>query len=285
MIKTRYTSIGSEYFDVTEKILRLSDELSEEIVLENIRETLEDKTNPFRNSINYLMLYIDRFNRITGQEDYYDKEFMEYSSTRVCQLILDQLKESFGIELGNDLDFYTLSDYLNDTDTLYEFIFLRQYKNITDYIIYMIEEHREQFLTTYKYLLGTETHSRDVFVQLALKKFKNEDDVAIVHFIGDIINDIRSMYESAYNLFETIIKIDPQEEYNSRFSYLLGRYGEAINFDGDSVTYSLYMNILDDPQVFNDVRNAVLMNYLTDVEIEDDGRKIEDTLDVEEDDL
>jgi hypothetical protein len=117
--------------------------------------------------------------------------------------------------------------------------------------------------------LQNETHSKDVFVIGGKKKFTDNNDLAIIHFIDEIISDIISGSNSAYVLFDSIISLDPFEEFNARAGELLMDYGKGIIFEGDTLCYEKYMSALKEGQTRIELRNSLLMKYLEDVEIEE----------------
>jgi len=60
-------NFNDEYYDVSEKILKLSDELAEDIVLTNIRDQLESKLNLFTDKMNYITLFREKYSYITPE--------------------------------------------------------------------------------------------------------------------------------------------------------------------------------------------------------------------------
>jgi len=129
--------------------------------------------------------------------------------------------------------------------------------------------NRISIVSRYEALLQDETHNKDVFVIQAKKKFKNIEDVVILHFMSEILDDIQVEQSSAYILFDTIIELDPFEEINARAGELLLDYGKGILFEGDTKCYEQYMEPLKNKDVKNELRNAILMRYLESCEIEE----------------
>ena len=64
--------------------------------------------------------------------------------------------------------------------------------------------------------MQNDTHSKDIFVVGGKKKFVNNDDLVIVHFMNEIIDDIIAGSNSAYVLFDSMIALDPFEEFSAR---------------------------------------------------------------------
>jgi hypothetical protein len=259
----------NEYFDVSEKILKLSDELSEEIILTNITDQLEDKIDIFTDKINYLTLFRNKYSYITPENTFYDKNYIRTALLKVTELVSKLLKTKYGVSLGTDLDFYFPDEYLKDMETMYEYFFIRQFENIVEYFNFQLQARRADLLERYKPLMQSDEHSKDVFVVQAKKKFKSMDDITIIHFINEIIDDIREYSPSAYVLFDAIVNIDPYEDYNSRMGELLENYGNKIVFNGDKESYEMYLSILDAQEVRNELRNRIMMKYLETVDIEE----------------
>jgi hypothetical protein len=154
---------------------------------------------------------------------------------------------------------------------MYEFFFIRQFDNVVDYFSNQLESRRSEFIERYESTIQSDEHSKDVFVQNAKRKFKNFGDVIVMHFISEIIDDIRGYSPSAYVLFDSIVNSDSSEEYNTRMAELLENYGNKVVFEGDKETFSKYMSVLDDQEVRNELRNEVLMRYLETVEINEEA--------------
>jgi len=258
-----------EYFDISDRILELSDELSEEIILTNIGDQFSQKLDVFADNINYISLFRNKYTEITSQTAFYDKNYVRDALTRVSELAKSLLFEKYGIGLGNDLDFYFPDDYLKDLETLYEFFFIRQFKNLVDYFFFQLMLTKTGIIKRYEKLFEEDETHNDIFVLQAKKKFKNPGDVVIIHFINEIIEDIESSMESAYMLFDTIINIEPFEEFNARTKELMEDYGNGITFKGDRECYMLYMQPLKDQSIRSELRNHLLMKYLESCELED----------------
>lgn len=259
-----------EYFDISDRILDLSDELSEEIILTNIRDQLTEKLDVFSDNINYISAFREKYTAITSQTAFYDKNYIRDALTRVSEEATSLLFKRYGIGLGNDLDFYFPDEYLQDLETIYEFFFLRQFDNLVSYFFFQLMNTKAGIIKRYQKVFNeNEMHSKDIFFTEGRKKFKNSDDVIIIHFLNEIIEDIQSAIESAYMLFDTIISIEPYEEFNARTKELLENYGKGITFKGDRECYIMYMEPLKDPGIRSELRNNILMKYLRTCETED----------------
>jgi len=264
-----YSDRDEEYFDISEKILELSDELAEEIILTNIEDQLSSKLDLFTEKINYLSLFRKKYTEITSQQTFYDKNYVKEALIRVTSLVKEAVLKRYGISLGTDLDFYFPDNYLRDMETLYEFFFIRHFENLVLYFNTELRKNRSNIIKRYEKVIQEEEHSKDIFVMQAKKKFKRLEDVTILHFLNEIIDDIKDSTRSAYILFDTIINTDPFEEFNAKALELLINYGNGFIFEGDSKCYDYYMAPLKDQEVKNELRNAILMSYLETVEIEE----------------
>ena len=257
-----------EFFDTSEKILRLSGALAEDIILENIGEQLDSKLNLLDEKINYVSLFREKYSEVEPSDSYYDDEYLKSSLARVATLIATGIREKYGVELGEDLEFVTPLQYFSDMETLYEFLFIRHSENLVDYLKYRLRKDKLNFINSYKNRMNEDTHSKDLFVIQSKKKFKNHDDVLIIHFLSEILRDIADTTESAYDLFREIVDLDLYEEYNNRMSELLINYGNKIVINDDAASAKLYMSPLDDKATFSEIRNIILMSYLEECELE-----------------
>ena len=257
-----------EFFDTSEKILALSDRLAEEIVLENIDDQLNNmNADTINQRINYVSLFREKYESLSPDDNCYDEVYVKESLVKVAEVVSKGIKNRFGVELGDDLDFTSPSTYLTDMETLYEFLYIRQQENITDYIKYRLSHEKQNFIKTYIPLINEDAHSKDIFVVQSKKKFKNDEDVLIMHFMNEIINDIKDTTTSAYTLFETIANLDLYEEYNNRMSELIINYGNKLVLNDDITSAKLYMKPLEDSMIFAEIRNDVLMDYISKCEL------------------
>lgn len=258
-----------EYFDISEKILKLSDELAEDIILTNIRDQLESKLDIFTDKINYVTLFREKYSYITPENTFYDKNYIRTALLKVTELVSRLLESKYGVKLGTDLDYYFPDEYLKDMETMYEFFFIRHFENLVNYFDQQLQARRSDLVERYKELMQEEEHRDDIFVLQAKKKFKNFDDVVVLHFINDIIDDIREYSPSGFVLFDAIVNTDYYEEINSRMAELLENYGNKVVFTGDREVFDMYLSALDDQEVRNELRNEILMKYLETTEIEE----------------
>ena len=256
-----------EDFDIASRILSLSDQLSEEIVLANITDHIDGKT-PFVDRINYLTLYKEKLDNLRTDPDNVDlQEYMTEITVRVLEKVGLGLKKRYAVGLGRDLSETTdIFTYLEDIETLYEFFFIRNYENVKDLLYKTLILKKEYFVDRYKEIYAEK--EEDVFISADKKKFKNSDDAIIVNYISDIIYDIKAMYESGFELFKTIVNYDLYELYNNRMENLLIDYGNGIVFTSDTRAADKYLSLLNNKDHFISLRNEVLLNYLETVEVD-----------------
>jgi hypothetical protein len=257
------------YFDTSERILALSDRLAEEIILESIEEQLTTELDALNSKINYVSLFREKYAEITPEDAEYDDEYMKQSLANIATCIGENIKQRYGVEIGTDLDYATPAQYLEDMETLYEFLFIRHYENLVDYFKHKLYSNRQQYINMYSSLMEDEKHSKDLFVIQSKKKFKSKEDVLIMHFMNEIIRDIKDSTTSAYDLFSEICKLDIFEEFNQRMSQLIFNYGNKLVLNNDSESARLYMKPLENPSVFSELRNTILMDYLENCLLDD----------------
>lgn len=257
------------YFDTSEKILALSDRLAEEIILENIEEQLTTELDTLNTKINYVSLFREKYSEITPEDEEYDEEYMKQSLANIASVIGENIKNRYGVEIGTDLDYTSPAVYLDEMETLYEFLFIRHYENLVDYLKSELIKNKQNYIDIYSNLMEEDQHSKDLFVIQSKKKFKDKNDVLIMHFMNEIIRDIKDSVTSAYDLFNAICKLDIFEEFNNKMSQLLLNYGNKIVLNNDLQSAKLYLKPLDNPLVFSEVRNAILIDYLEGCELDD----------------
>lgn len=257
------------YFDTSEKILALSDRLAEEIILENVSEQLNTELDTLNTRINYVSLFREKYAEITPNDECYDEEYLKNSLGSLATCIGEGIQERYAVELGEDLDYTTPATYLEDMETLYEFLFIRHYTNLVDYFKHELYRNKQNYISKYSSLMEEEQHSKDLFVVQSKKKFKHKEDVLIMHFMNEIINDIKDSVNSAYDLFNAICEIDKFEEFNTKMKELLVNYGNKIVLNNDREAAKLYMKPLNNPSVFSEIRNNIMIDFLEQCEIND----------------
>lgn len=254
--------------DIASRILSLSDNLSEEIVLTNINDHISGNS-PWPGRINYISSYREKVEDARTDPDNLDlSEFIREITERVIATVLDGLKKNYSVSIGRDLEESNdIYKYLEDIETLYEFFFVRNYENVKDILYKTLITKRQYFIDRYRELYNDQ--DEDLFITTQKKKFKNFDDVLICNFISDIIFDIMEMYESGYELFKAIVNLDLYEVFNNRMLDLLINYGEGIVFLSDAKASEKYFAILQDKDTFIEIRNEILLKYLENVEVDD----------------
>ena len=254
--------------DIASRIFALSDQLSEEIVLNNIDDHLSGKT-PFVDRVNYVTFYREKLDNLRHDPDNLDlKDSLIEITERVINKVLKGLHERYSIQVGKDLsDTDDVFGYLENIETLYEFFFVRNYENIKDVLYNTLITKKAEFVERYKEIYAEQ--DEDIFITTTKKKFKNSDDAIIVNYISDIIYDIRSMFESGYDLFKYITNLDLYEFYNNKMNELLLDYGESIVFASDSKVADKYFSILNNKEIFISLRNDILFKYLETVEVDE----------------
>lgn len=256
------------YYSTSDRIMRLSDELAEGIILENITEQLTGDIDSLTDKVNYVSLFREKYDELDGSEGYYDDDYLKESLARIGILISTGINSKYGVELGEDLEFVTPAQYFYDMETLYEFLFIRHQQNIIDYLKHRIFRDRQNFITTYKAKIAEDKSIKDLFLTQSKKKFKNYDDVVVMHFLSEIVDDILTVTTSAYDMFREIVDLDIFEEFNNRMSELLINYGNKIVINDDAVSAELYLKPLKDPSVLFNIKNSILMSYIETCELE-----------------
>lgn len=259
-----------QYFGTVDQIMKLSDFLSEEIVLENIVEQINGKLDTTSSRLNYITLFREKYESVDVNSPEYNLEYMQEVLGRICEIVMSTLYDRYSVSLGEDLDFRTPTEYLADVETMYEFLFIRHFENIVSYFISKLYSMKDDLGARYLKIMNEEPYNKDLFVVQAKRRFKNDTDVAIIQFMDEIIMDILSITESGFDLFSSIINTDLFEEYNSRMKELMVCYGNKFVVDDDTLCAKRYLSVLDDELVRTELRNKMRLKFLEDCEIYDE---------------
>lgn len=259
-----------QYFGTVDQIMKLSDFLSEEIVLENIVEQINGKLDVNSSRINYITLFREKYESVDTDSAEYNLEYMQEVLGRVCEIVMNTLHDRYGVDLGEDLDYATPTEYLANVETMYEFLFIRHFENIVTYFINKLYSMKDDLGNRYLKIMSEEPYNKDLFVVQAKRRFKNDTDVAIIQFMDEIIDDILSVTESGYDMFGAIINADLFEEFNNRMNDLMICYGNKFVVDDDNRCARTYLSVLKDETIKTELRNRMRLRFLEDCEIYDD---------------
>jgi len=256
---------------ITEKILSLSDKLSEEIIVSNIEDHIANKYSSTER-MNYVTLYKNKLDELKEKdEDVNTAELKDgiYAITeRVINIVKAGLNEEYAVTIGEDVeDTNNLYAYLENIEAMYEFFFIRNYQNIVDLLYTKLIADKQKFIDSYKEIYN-ETQDNDIFVTFSKKKFRNLNDAIISNYITDILYDIKSTYTSGYQLFKDIVNLDLYEMYNFKINNLLDDLGTGLVFLNDEIAAEQYLGILDNKEMFIEIRNEVLLKFLENVEVD-----------------
>lgn len=258
------------FMDTGERIMALDDALAIDIILDDITQDLSSDLRVLGPRVNYVTMFKRRCESIGRDDDLYDEDHIREDLSKVSATIEDGLNKRFLVRLGTDTDYTTPEERLDDMETLYEFLFIRQSENIVDYMKHMLNANKANFVSTYKKVMANDDSSKDIFLMQSKKRFKKEEDAIITHFINEILTDIKDSTNSAYDLFRTIADLDMYEEFNNRMSEMIINYGDKLVIDDDIRAAKAYMAPLDDQATFAEIRNAVLMDYVESCELSED---------------
>lgn len=266
-------SIAEDDIDTGESILKLNEALAVDIINDNIIEDLESPTRPLKPRINYATLFKQRVESMDPSDPIYNQNYILDQLAKIGTTIATELKKRYDVELGTDLDFENPYNYLDDMETLYEFLYVRQYENLVDYIEHMIAANRQNFIATYKKVLENSGNKSDIFLVQDSKKFKNSDDALILHYMTEIIHDIIDSTNSAYDLFKTIAELDVYEEFNYKMDEMIINYGTKLVLNNDAKSAELYMAPMKILSNFTEIKNEVVNDYLEKCELDDEIKR------------
>lgn len=258
----------SGIFDISDRIFELRDEVSLDIISRNVSEMFDSPKN--YETTNYITKFKEKYNILKESETFEgDAEILNNSLQELTQLVLTNLNVKFHVGIGLDLDddlVIDIDEYLNNIETLYNFFIVRHYTNVKDYFKAKLMQNKLSFIEKYKMALDDKTYD-DLFLSQDKKKFNDVSDAVIIHFINDIIADIRSEVTSGFELFKEIVNLDLYEEYNNRMHEMIENYGNELLILDDHKAAAAYLALLDDNEISVTLRNDLLSIFLADIKL------------------
>ena len=161
-----------------------------------------------------------------------------------------------------------LKGTLKENNLSYEKVTSMTYGNIKDYFKAKILQNKISFIEKYKMAIDDKTYD-DLFLSQDKKKYRDISDAIIIHFINDIIGDVRSTITDAYTFFKEIVQLDYYEEFNNRFSEMLENYGNELLIIDNTAAAEAYLSILDNIEIAVSLRNDLLSLFLVDIQLSD----------------
>ena len=262
---------NSDYiYDISERIFELRDEMSFDIISKNILDSFDEPKN--YETLNYVSKFKEKYLELKDKDLFVgDEEIINNALSELSSLVIENLKSKLFVGIGNELDdglYVNINEYLDQVETLYNFFIVRRYTNIKDYFKSKILQNKLAFIEKYKMALDDKTYD-DLFLAQDKRKFRDISDAIIIHFINDIIGDIKSTITSAYEFFKDIVNLDFYEEFNNRFNEMLVNYGTDLLIIDDAGAAEAYLSILDTPEIYVSLRNDLLSLFLQDAQLSD----------------
>lgn len=262
---------------VADRIFEIRDRVSFEIIAKNIVQRFKEPS--VIESINYISKFKENYLQAkTETQSDSDKQILDSTLQDLCQLVYANMASVYQVGIGADYDEdngVRPDEALDTAETLYEFFIVRHYTNIKDYFISNLVSKKLEYVERYKAALDEKTYD-DLFLSQDKKKYMDISDAIIIHFINDIIADIRSTAKSGYDLFKDIAETDLFEEYNNRMYELLQNYGTMFVISDDAQAAASYLRILDDSEIYTALRNDMLSTLLQEASLSDAGTKDKD---------
>ena len=262
---------NSDYiYDISERIFELRDEMSFDIISKNILDSFDEPKN--YETLNYVSKFKEKYLELKDKDLFVgDEEIINNALSELSSLVIENLKSKLFVGIGNELDdglYVNINEYLDQVETLYNFFVVRRYTNIKDYFKSKILQNKLAFIEKYKMALDDKTYD-DLFLAQDKRKFRDISDAIIIHFINDIIGDIKSTITSAYDFFKDIVNLDFYEEFNNRFNEMLVNYGTDLLIIDNTGAAEAYLSILDNPEIYVSLRNDLLSLFLQDAQLSD----------------
>ena len=256
-----------EFFDISDKILKLRDKLAEEIVFQNIAEDLENTSNLSDLRLNYIQFFKDRYNEISISDNIYDQDYLTDVVENLSKLVLPYFEEKYKVTLSDSYEYSTPKEYLQMMEDIYEFFFVRQRENLKHFFLYTIKKDQQKFVYKYQPRFNKDPYSKDLFITTQKKKFKNHSDVVMLHFLNDIIDDIIDSLDSMFIFTDTVTSLDLFEETNNRIHEYHMTYGNSITFHEDIDAVKAYIEPLHSADNKLLLRNDILLELLETLEV------------------
>ena len=134
-----------ETYDISYRILAIDDDLSKDIVMQNIEGHINNTTS-LDNRYNYITEFKERINKVEFEEEQI-KDYVVKTIEELSDFVLKGLEEKYKITIGtapeDDVDIFK---YLDKVETLYEFFFVRNKEHITDYLYKTIIKEKDTYV-------------------------------------------------------------------------------------------------------------------------------------------
>lgn len=188
------------------------DSLADDLMVENIKEQINQPIVLSINPVNYLDKFDSRYNFLINK----------YKDNPELVRNLNDVKEKFYFqvnnEIGNKLDIRINTDSGIDSmliKCLYEFFILNMRENLITFLFNLITKNKKSLITEYE-------DNRKSIEYVALKKvLKNKTDIVILSNIYDIVTHLVEPEYDYKDILSVIVDEDPNEKNNYMISQLL----------------------------------------------------------------
>lgn len=257
-----YESDEYDYETTAERILALSDALSEEIIFDNIEEQLSGKLDDQMERVNYVALFREKYEAAKKDDYLYDKEYVESVIDELGEMINDGMEDKYLIGLGSSSIYDDSTEYIEDLEALYEFVYIRHFQNLVDYFKWKIAKNKEEYVLRYEDRLKNDIHEKDIFATQNRKRFADHGDLVILTYMNEIIDDICDESTSCYVLLSEISAIDKFEETNNRIIDMIADYGNRLHIKDDAEAAKRYMYPAKSSEYRGTIRSSVWSDYI-----------------------
>lgn len=260
---------------IEDRILKLSDELAEEIIIYNILDQI-DNNNFLYDKTNYINLFIDKYKKLKYGvfsepiDDQQKKEIINNIASNLIEVVLTKLEDKYGVSLSYDIDNETiLLEALEDLAAVYEFFVIRNKENIVD--IFIDDLDSELVLNPFITRIENVESTKDVFIKEDLKKNVDKRLIAVTYFAPEIIDVLATQNsDSLYALMHRIINLDYYEEINMKINELLTtKFGSVfVITDHDTEAAKKYFGITYDDITKANIATDIINKYRQKLELE-----------------
>ena len=237
----------------------IDDEISEDILKRNLIHQLNQRILLENSAVDYLGTFRHQYDEYPHDDYVNNLETINRITSDVYHAVLNTLNRKFLIELAKDEDYYlSPDDFYDDIDILYHFFILRYCEILVKFLFLKIWKNKEFYARNYSIL-----KEMTDFFALAHKR---EEDYPLLHKLSDIIKDISSDIASLTDVIQIVYESEPENElYRKIYEMAIINPSGGFIFnnnesEGSITAYKKFMSVLDNPEVFEYVKNLVFLD-------------------------
>jgi len=232
--------------------------LSDEVLLTNIEEQLK---NPFINSVSYndmLSIFDNRYDFIMQfyPEDESIIERCKDIKKNIYSKIYNVITTRFSIT--SDLnEIIGTDDFYFYTRELYNFFILKYRTNLVNFFISYLYSHKKDLVKEYE----NEEEKKDLMYRSLKKNLNNNEDILLLYYMENIINDFSQNEDEPEFIVEEIISTDEYEATNFAMKELL--IDNRFNTTLEKMFIGEFFKPLNDEEFQYDIYSSIRNDLIT----------------------